>query len=70
MRYLILIVFLWGVCLAPRYSNAQNRELAKLELLQEQLKTALEDTNKVNLLQSISYQYNFINPELGVEYGE
>lgn len=70
MRSLFLIVlFLW-IAFNPITNFAQNRELAKLELLQEKLKSAKEDTNKVILLQSISYQYNFINPQLGVDFGK
>lgn len=56
--------------LIPTESYAQNRELAKLDLLKEKLKTCLEDTNKVNLLNSISFQYNSINPNEGIRYGE
>lgn len=54
----------------PAYLKSQNRELAKLELLNEKLKTAKDDTNKVSLLQSISFQYNSIDPQLGIKYGK
>ena len=70
MRYRLLIV-LWiaiAFCTSPLLS--QNREQAKLELLNEKLKTAKEDTNKVSMLHSISFQYNSIDPELGIKYGK
>ncbi len=67
MRYLLLIVLYLTIISSPLFS--QNREQAKLELLNEKLKTAKEDTNKVSLLQMMSFQYNSLDPELGVKYG-
>jgi len=49
---------------------AQNREYAKIELLKEKLTSADDDTNKVRLLQSLSFQYNSIDPQTGLEYGK
>ncbi len=49
---------------------SQNREHAKIELLKEKLTTADDDTNKVRLLQSLSFQYNSIDPQTGLEYGK
>lgn len=69
LRYSILIVFCIVIGLSPNQLVSQNREQAKLDLLNEKLKTAIEDTNKVNLLQKMSFEYNSLNPELGVEYG-
>lgn len=70
LRYIFLVLVLLAISNPSNCIYAQNREYAKLELLQEKLKTAQEDTNKVKLLQSISFQYNSINPDLGIEYGK
>lgn len=69
MRYTLLIVFCIAVAFSPLTLLPQNREQAKLELLNEKLKSANEDTNKVSILHSISYQYNSIDPALGIKYG-
>lgn len=61
---LILILFV----AVPLFS--QNQELAKIQLLKEKLNTAKEDTSKVLLLQSLSFQYNSIDPRIGLDYGE
>jgi adenylate cyclase len=64
----ILLPILLIVVALPLLS--QNSELAKIELLKEKLTTAEEDTNKVLLLQSLSFEYNSINPKEGLEYGK
>ena len=61
---LILILYV----AVPLFS--QNQELAKIQLLKEKLNTAKEDTSKVLLLQSLSFQYNSIDPRIGLKYGE
>lgn len=70
MRYKLLILFLFILFLLPHYVHSQNRELAKLELLKAKLKSSQEDTNKVKLLNSISFQYNSIDPTEGILYGK
>jgi class 3 adenylate cyclase/Tfp pilus assembly protein PilF len=70
MRFRSLIYLILCICLAPLPSFSQNIELAKVELLKEKLKSVKEDTNKVKLLESISFQYKYIDPEVGLEYGE
>ncbi len=70
MRFALLIVFCIALAIPHTPLLSQNREQAKLELLNEKLKTAKEDTNKVSILKSISFQYNTIDPELGIKYGK
>ncbi len=43
---------------------------AKLDSLLAELPKAKGDTNEVNLLSSLSFAYNRINPDKGIEYGE
>jgi class 3 adenylate cyclase/Tfp pilus assembly protein PilF len=69
LRYSLLIVFFIAIAIFTPPLQSQNREQAKLELLNEKLKTAVEDTNKVTLLQLMSFQYNSLDPELGIKYG-
>jgi len=70
LRYSLLIVFFVAIAIITTPLQSQNREQAKLELLNEKLKTAVEDTNKVTLLNLMSFQYNSIDPELGIKYGK
>lgn len=69
LRILLLIVFLSSYFFSPFLLLSQNREQAKVELLKERLKSATDDTNKVSLLYSISFEYKTIDPELGIKYG-
>ena len=49
---------------------AQKQGQARLDSLLQELPKAKEDTNKVNLLNSLSSGYYSINPNEGIKYGE
>jgi adenylate cyclase len=50
------------------YCSAQ-REQAKIDSMLKMLPLSKEDTNKVNLLTSISGRYNTVDPDEGIKYG-
>jgi class 3 adenylate cyclase len=49
---------------------AQKQGQAKIDSLLKELPKAKEDTNKVKLLDDLSYEYYTINPDDGIKYGE
>lgn len=66
IRILIIILF---VLVNISKSNAQLQGQARLDSLLKELPKSKEDTNKVKLLSDISYDYNNINPQIGITYG-
>lgn len=66
MKILILLLFL----AFNNYSQAQLTGQAQLDSLLNELPKAKADSNKVNLLTNISYEYYTINPDKGILYGE
>lgn len=64
--FLICIVFM---CSMPGMYAQKLQGQAKLDSLIAELPKAREDTNKVSLLNDISFQYYSINPQEGIKYG-
>lgn len=62
--------FLAGIlCLYSSMSIGQKEGQALVDSLRGTLITAREDTGKVNVLNTISYNFFFINPDSGIIYG-
>ncbi len=57
------------VCLMSLNSFGQKEGQALVDSLEHELKTVKEDTNKVKILNTISYNFFFINPDSGIIYG-
>jgi tetratricopeptide (TPR) repeat protein len=65
MRYFTFILLI----LAAFPLHAQKEGQPRLDSLLIELKSASKDTNKVSLLEDLSFNYYTINPELGLGYG-
>ncbi len=61
---------MWEVCrnLRSVYQSEGNNPKA-IEFILTMLPMAAEDTNKIDLLDDLSYDYTTVNPELGIKYG-
>lgn len=66
MRYYFTVFFVFISFL----SFAQKHEQSLIDSLTQKLSLTKEDTNKVNLLDKLSYCYSTIDPDKGVQYGE
>ena len=62
---LIIITFV----LTLNTTNAQLQGQAKIDSLLKELPKIKEDTNGVNFLKELSFEYHFINPDKGIDYG-
>lgn len=66
MKTLILILIL----LTSYQAKSQLQGQAKIDSLLKELPKMKEDTNGVNLLKSLSFEYHRINPDKGLKYGK
>jgi adenylate cyclase len=66
-RYLLLIIL--GL-LFSKAAYSQKQGQARIDSLLKELPKQKEDTNKVNLLNSLSYAYANINPTEGLKFGQ
>ena len=64
----VLPLILAFIMLTPSFAQKQGQE--KIDSLLAELPNAKEDTNKVKLLNNLSYSYHSINPDIGIKYGE
>ncbi len=53
----------------PMSASAQKRQQALIDSLHAVLPSAAEDTNKAAMLNMLSYNYPYINPDEGLKYG-
>jgi tetratricopeptide (TPR) repeat protein/DNA-binding CsgD family transcriptional regulator len=65
---LFLILSLFFCCFIPLTAQKQGKAL--IDSLLIELPKAKEDTNKVNILNSLSFEYYFMNYQEGIRYGE
>jgi two-component system NtrC family sensor kinase len=65
MKKLLFILFV----LLPVFVQAKLQGQERIDSLLKELLRAKEDTNKVNLLNSLSYDYRLINTDEGIRYG-
>lgn len=63
-----LLLFLI-IILIPGFSFAQKQGQSLIDSLLSELQTAKEDTGKVNLLISLSYNYTLTDPDVALQYG-
>ncbi|PKL84845.1 MAG: hypothetical protein CVV22_10735 [Ignavibacteriae bacterium HGW-Ignavibacteriae-1] len=66
-KVIILFVFYLATI---NISFAQLQGQAKIDSLKAEIPKAKQDTNHVNLLHQISFAFNSIDPDKGIEYGE
>ncbi|MEI8280006.1 MAG: adenylate/guanylate cyclase domain-containing protein [Bacteroidota bacterium] len=66
MKGIVLCVGL----LTTWYANGQKEGDKRIDSLLQELPKAIEDTNKVRLLNDLSFTYHNINPYEGLKYGE
>ncbi len=70
MKQIIIILLTINCSLLTVHCSAQKLEgQALLDSMLAELPTAKEDTNKVNLLNDLSWDYAQINPDEGIKYG-
>ncbi|MCW3123049.1 MAG: hypothetical protein JWQ38_2541 [Flavipsychrobacter sp.] len=62
--YFLFLLLGWGS------SYAQKQGQAKIDSLFKEFPKAKEDTNKVKILNDLSYTYGSINPDEGIKYGQ
>lgn len=67
MKKTLLIVIV--LCLLQQICTAQKQGQSLLDSLLLDLPKATEDTSKVKLLNELSYNYPYINPDEGLKYG-
>jgi hypothetical protein len=65
LKWFILIFLL----LSSMQANAQLQGQERIDSLEGALKVAKNDTNKVNLLQQLSFYLYMNDPDKGIEYG-
>jgi len=65
MRYFIAVILL-----LPLSLFAQKKGQALIDSMLKELPKLKEDTNKVNMLNAISFGSNSINPDEGIKYGQ
>ncbi|MCW5886451.1 MAG: histidine kinase, partial [Candidatus Kapabacteria bacterium] len=68
MRNLILLSALFFVMIYV--SNAQLSGQARIDSLEAELPKAKQDTNHVNLLANLSFEYYSIDPNSGIKFGD
>lgn len=66
MKKLFFVLVIIGAALPSR---AQLQGQARIDSLLSQIPKAIEDTNKVKLLNDLSFTYNSIDPDEGLKYG-
>jgi len=66
---LILSFFVLVILSTATQSHAQQQGQGRIDSLLSQLPQTSEDTNKVKLLNDLSFTYNSIDPEEGLKYG-
>src|SRR4030095_2553989 len=64
-----LLIFLLMIALLYS-SSAQKSGQERLDSLLAEIPSAKEDTGKVNLLVDLSFTYNSIDPDQGINYGK
>lgn len=64
-RFLCLL----SLCLIAQWLPAQRSTQEKIDSLMALLPAAKEDTNKVNIFNHLSYNYPYIDPAKGLEFG-
>ena len=64
-------VFMLSLCmnLSSTHVSGQLQGQSKIDSLLNKLPTLSDDTNKAKLLNTISYEYPYINPDEGIKYG-
>ncbi|MBX7109331.1 MAG: tetratricopeptide repeat protein [Chitinophagales bacterium] len=62
LLFLVIILF-------PGFSFAQKQGQSLIDSLLSELQTATDDTGKVNLLISLSYNYTLTDPDIALKYG-
>ena len=62
--FFVLLMFSWGIIYAQKQGQAH------VDSMLQELPRQKEDTDKVKLLQDISYSYCTINPDQGLIYGQ
>ncbi|MFH1050265.1 MAG: OmpA family protein [bacterium] len=65
-----ILIYILFVFVITAYSAAQKQGQDLVDSLLTELPKAIDDTNKVNLLYEISYSYNIISPETGIEFAK
>jgi len=68
MRILIMLFVIFFVLI--NVSNAQLTGQAKIDSLLKELPKMKKDTNGVNLLNDLCFEYYSLNPDEGIKYGE
>ena len=63
------ILFFILITLFKQNCFAQSKEQVVIDSLLAELPKLTEDTNKVKLLNNLSYNYPYINPDAGLKYG-
>ena len=66
----IILLFLILITGTTRQVSAQLQGQPRLDSLLTQIPKTTEDTNKVNLLNDLSFTYNSINPDEGLKFGK
>lgn len=66
MRFFFILLFVFASCLV----SAQKKGTALIDSLVGNIALFKEDTNKLILLEKISYAYSTINPDSGIKYGQ
>jgi len=64
------LLFLATIILVTLHANCQKQGQARIDSLLTQLPKAKDDTNKVNLLNDISFTYYYIKPDEGIKFGK
>jgi len=65
-----LVILLSAVVKTDEGLYAQKAGQARMDSLVQELPKAIEDTNKVKLLDGLSFGYKDINPDEGIKYGQ
>src|SRR3989339_903372 len=68
LRFLLFLLSLFIVNFTLLLAQKQGQ--ARIDSLLKELPKAIEDTNKVNLLADLSFDFHLINPDEGIKYGE
>ena len=69
MRHALFVLFTFTCLGIPPKAVGQRQGQARIDSLLLELPRASEDTNKVLLLATLSYNYYPINPDEGIKYG-
>ena len=70
MKHTIITILLLLLTLSTSHLYAQLQGQARIDSLLKELPIQKEDTNKVKLLNELSYGYWLINPDEGIKYGQ